>query len=1138
MQSKTFRLFISSTFSDFNEERRLLQTYVFPKVKDYCSGKGYTFQPIDLRWGVSNEAQLDQKTLELCINEVHASKLQPHPNFLIMAGDRYGWVPCPYAIEEEEFKAIKKQVKATDEPLTIEYKEYKVKDSNACETGDKGSFDEQDNNKIFKPNDSQITKIELLEKWYKLDENQIPPSYILQERVNNEHGCYESYQYWEAEENALREIIQTAVNESDLSDEIKYKYFDSATEQETVDGILNYKGLTKFQESELGGDNKDVQLEDKLNVYSYIRTIDESNSDPESISSFIVDDEDRVKANEFKDKIRDSIGAGNIREVKEASIGNFCKVGEDDKVDSGNCKTRGLNYEYKAIGSKGDIKSESQSIFVTEMISFLRRSIDSFHSLYNEQNATELDEQIESQKLFKQTKSSGFVGREDDLKAIQDYIDGNSDAYNNEQAFVVYGPSGMGKSALMAKAIEQTDDNQKDKKVVYRFVGSKADLSTSINVVLSILKELGLNSDELKIQTIRDSAGRDREEELEEYFYRLQQHFLAIKEEVIIFIDAVDQFTNTGALNDGHEFKWLPYKLPSNLKIVISALDDEKYKVASGYLKLLKTRVHGQGNLHELKPFTNSQSQTMLCNILERSGRKLTKEQEAYVLKQPDANQPLYLFVAAQELIHWKSTDITKVYQSADDGQDLAPTQREIIDEYIRNLTEIYHHDDELVQRVFSYLHLTGGLSESVLLEVLSADHDFIKKIAPDTYHANTTKTLPVVIWARLHSHIKPFLKMENKQGRDTMGFFHREFSKSIDANKNTKKIHEDLIALIFKLMQNDHNQGFLANMYMEYYIELVNSFIEDLDSTSRDDYLHHCGESIANIGNAGFLIELWQSIKWKVKFLQKNLDFNTSLGYMHIAMAFTENLHKQDLLFGSELYADSLIIIATSYKNIPDSLGLAIYYEESALMVFRDLYEQDPDDLRDRYVDGLLNLSNSYFKDGRVEKSIDLSKTALTIKGGNFETLLRLASYTLSQGDLKEGLKNAQKAYDIAKENKEDEDRYARACYTLSVANNMNKNPDNALEYGLLAWEIRKKQYEYEQDSEDFAENYSTSLINLSRIFSKAKHHNIAIELLEESLSIAEELANKDPRYKVNVQRIMVSGISIHNAHVADSKE
>lgn len=72
MTNKTFRLFISSPFSDFNEERRLLQSYVFPKIKKHATSKGYTFQPIDLRWGVSNEAQLDQKTLELCLEEVRA----------------------------------------------------------------------------------------------------------------------------------------------------------------------------------------------------------------------------------------------------------------------------------------------------------------------------------------------------------------------------------------------------------------------------------------------------------------------------------------------------------------------------------------------------------------------------------------------------------------------------------------------------------------------------------------------------------------------------------------------------------------------------------------------------------------------------------------------------------------------------------------------------------------------------------------------------------------------------------------------------------------------------------------------------------------------------------------------------------
>lgn len=32
MNTLTFRLFVSSTFSDFTEERKLLQTVVFPEI--------------------------------------------------------------------------------------------------------------------------------------------------------------------------------------------------------------------------------------------------------------------------------------------------------------------------------------------------------------------------------------------------------------------------------------------------------------------------------------------------------------------------------------------------------------------------------------------------------------------------------------------------------------------------------------------------------------------------------------------------------------------------------------------------------------------------------------------------------------------------------------------------------------------------------------------------------------------------------------------------------------------------------------------------------------------------------------------------------------------------------------------------
>ena len=83
INAKTFRLFISSTFSDFTVERQVLHEKVFPEIDNYCTEHGYQFQPVDLRWGVSDEAQLDQKTLELCLNEVRACKHFPHPTVVI-----------------------------------------------------------------------------------------------------------------------------------------------------------------------------------------------------------------------------------------------------------------------------------------------------------------------------------------------------------------------------------------------------------------------------------------------------------------------------------------------------------------------------------------------------------------------------------------------------------------------------------------------------------------------------------------------------------------------------------------------------------------------------------------------------------------------------------------------------------------------------------------------------------------------------------------------------------------------------------------------------------------------------------------------------------------------------------------------
>ena len=68
--TRTFRVFVSSTFEDLKAERDALQRDVFPKLRKLCEQNGARFQAIDLRWGVRDEAALDQQTMEICLREI------------------------------------------------------------------------------------------------------------------------------------------------------------------------------------------------------------------------------------------------------------------------------------------------------------------------------------------------------------------------------------------------------------------------------------------------------------------------------------------------------------------------------------------------------------------------------------------------------------------------------------------------------------------------------------------------------------------------------------------------------------------------------------------------------------------------------------------------------------------------------------------------------------------------------------------------------------------------------------------------------------------------------------------------------------------------------------------------------------
>src|ERR1035438_3716910 len=105
--TRTFRVFVSSTFEDLKEERNALQRDVFPVLSKLCQSHGARFQAIDLRWGVRDEASLDQRTMEICLAEIErCQRTGIKPNFIVLLGDRYGWRPLPARIEACEFKDV------------------------------------------------------------------------------------------------------------------------------------------------------------------------------------------------------------------------------------------------------------------------------------------------------------------------------------------------------------------------------------------------------------------------------------------------------------------------------------------------------------------------------------------------------------------------------------------------------------------------------------------------------------------------------------------------------------------------------------------------------------------------------------------------------------------------------------------------------------------------------------------------------------------------------------------------------------------------------------------------------------------------------------------------------------------------
>ncbi len=201
MSQRIFRVFLSSTFGDFQSEREHLRRDVWPRMEMWCAARGASFQVVDLRWGITEDVGLSHETIKVCLDEIKRCQLlSPRPNFIILLGDRYGWRPAPTSIPANEFELILA---------------YFADNPQARNT---------------------------LTSWYRQDANAVPAEYILLPRKGE---FAESNNAWTQAEASLLLFLREAGLVLGMSPERKKRYLYSATHLEIVNGLLESEDADK-----------------------------------------------------------------------------------------------------------------------------------------------------------------------------------------------------------------------------------------------------------------------------------------------------------------------------------------------------------------------------------------------------------------------------------------------------------------------------------------------------------------------------------------------------------------------------------------------------------------------------------------------------------------------------------------------------------------------------------------------------------------------------------------------------------------------------------------------------------------------------------------------------------------------------
>ncbi|MEZ3523961.1 MAG: DUF4062 domain-containing protein, partial [Muribaculaceae bacterium] len=314
-------------------------------------------------------------------------------------------------------------------------------------------------------------------------------------------------------------------------------------------------------------------------------------------------------------------------------------------------------------------------------------------SHFPDEPQTELMRERRSQRAFLRSRLSAYIRNDEAHDALDRFMAGD------DRNFVITGPSGMGKSALLANWLEEHRGDT-GRRTIYHFVGNgglEGDYRSIARRLCDEVRDLyGLP----QLSGAQAMDNKKPEEELSSLYAEISG-----REPLLVVLDGINQ------LHDEDNAKLLLWlAVPGrNVKYIFSTLDDDRT------MEVFRSRGYEE---YTLQPLSAARRTKLVADYLMLYGKRLTDSQVERIVGAPQSQNTLVLRVLLDELVSFSSHERL-------DGRIDYYLSADSIDEFFRRVLRRIEDDlgEATVRRLLSLITFSqAGLSETELMALSGLD--------------------------------------------------------------------------------------------------------------------------------------------------------------------------------------------------------------------------------------------------------------------------------------------------------------------------------------------------------------------------------------------------------------------------------